>query len=83
MKYSRGYRRLLKCSHCGNVGYCLYLGSRDLNEGGEVSDIVGGLSLWVSYFLCPACGKVDVEFHPPGEEPDVAAKHFKEIGDEE
>ena len=54
------YRRLLKCSTCGNVGECTYIGSRNVNERGEVSDIVGSKEMWISYFRCPSCGAIEV-----------------------
>ncbi len=73
------YKRILKCSSCGNVGEFEYLGSRNVNEKGEVSDIVGETSMWISYFRCPNCGSVDVEFHPLGEEPDIPKEFFKEV----
>ena len=78
------YRRLLKCSTCGNVGECIYVGSRNVNERGEVSDIVGSKEMWISYFRCPNCGAIEVEFHPVGSKPDIPPKHFREVkGSEE
>jgi len=70
----------MKCSVCGNAGEFEYLGSRNLNRSGEVSDVVGDSEFWMSYFRCPNCGSVEVEFHPLGEEPDVPKEFFVEVG---
>jgi len=48
----------MKCSLCGNVGEFLYIASRNVNERGEISDIVGDAELWISYYRCPECGKL-------------------------
>ncbi len=77
------YKRLLKCSTCANVGEFTYLGSRNVNERGEVSEIVGNRSMWISYFRCPNCGSIEVEFHPVGQEPDIPKEYFKEVKGEE
>ncbi len=74
------YRKLLKCSTCGNVGEFEYIGSRDVNREGEVSDIIGSTSMWISYYRCPNCGSVEVEFGPVGERPDVPEEVFREVG---
>ena len=74
------YRKLLKCSTCGNVGEFEYIGSRDVNKEGEVSDIIGSASMWISYYRCPNCGSVEVEFSPVGEKPDVPEEVFREVG---
>jgi DNA-directed RNA polymerase subunit M/transcription elongation factor TFIIS len=74
------FTRLLKCSSCGNAGEFEYLGSRNVNREGEVKDIVGDKPMWISYFRCPNCGSVEVEFHPLGEEPDVPKEFFVEVG---
>ena len=79
MEMEKKYTRLLKCSTCGNVGEFTYIGSRNVNERGEVSDIIGSSSMWISYFRCPTCGAVEVEFHPLGQEPDVPKEHFREV----
>jgi len=80
----KSYKRLLKCSTCGNVGECEYIGSRNVNERGEVSDIIGNQPMWISYFKCPNCGAVEVDFHPVGQRPDVPQEFFKEVkGSEE
>ena len=73
------FKRLMKCSTCGNVGEFEYVGSRNLNKRGEVSDIVGKKEMWISYFKCPNCGSYDVEFHPIGERPNVPEEFFKEV----
>jgi hypothetical protein len=73
------YKRILKCSVCGNVGEFTYIGSRDVNKKGDVSDIIGELSMWISYFRCPECNSVEVEFHPVGEKPDIPEEFFKEV----
>ncbi|WP_457679479.1 hypothetical protein [Thermovibrio sp.] len=78
------YKRLLKCSTCGSVGEFTYVGSRNVNEKGEVKEIVGDKEMWISYFKCPYCGSIEVEFHPVGEKPDVPKESFKEVkGNEE
>ncbi len=73
------YKKLLKCSTCGNVGEFEYIGSRDVNKKGDVADIVGNKSMWISYFRCPNCGSVEVDFHPIGEEPDIPSEFFREV----
>ena len=78
-------KKLMKCSVCGNTGEFEYLGSRNLNRSGEVSDVVGDSEFWMSYFRCPNCSSVEVEFHPVGEKPDVPPEDFREViveGDE-
>ena len=35
--------------------------------------------MWMSYFRCPECGSIEVEFHPVGEKPDIPDEHFKEV----
>ncbi len=62
-------KKLMKCSVCMNVGEFSYVDSRNLNENGEVFEVVGSKELWVSYFRCPFCGNVEVEIYPPGEKP--------------
>ncbi|SMP07374.1 hypothetical protein SAMN06265339_0478 [Desulfurobacterium pacificum] len=74
------YKKLLKCSTCGNVGEFEYIGSRDVNKTGDVADIIGSKSMWISYFKCPNCGSIEVDFHPVGEEPDIPAEFFREVG---
>ncbi len=76
------YRKLLKCSTCGNVGEFDYIGSRDVNRKGDVSDIIGSASMWISYYRCPNCGAVEVEFSPVGERPDVPPEVFREVGED-
>ncbi|GAB6075564.1 hypothetical protein [Desulfurobacterium crinifex] len=73
------YRKLLKCSTCGNVGEFEYIGSRDVNRKGDIRDIIGDEEMWMSYFRCPECGSIEVEFHPVGEKPDIPDEHFKEV----
>ncbi len=73
------FRRMMKCSTCGNVSEFTYIGSRDVNREGDVRDIVGNRPMWISYFRCPVCGSVEVEFHPVGEKPDIPEEHFKEV----
>jgi len=74
------YKRLIKCSTCQNVVEGIYIGSRNINAEGEVADIVGSSPLWMSYFKCPECGAVEVEFHPVGEAPDIPEEAFFEVG---
>ena len=73
------YKKLLKCSTCGNVGEFEYIGSRNVNEKGEIKDIIGNKCMWISYFKCPNCKAVEVDFHPVGENPDIPKEHFKEV----
>ncbi|WP_297446478.1 hypothetical protein [Desulfurobacterium sp.] len=75
------FRKLMKCSNCGNVSEFEYLGSRDVNKNGEVSDIIGSTSMWISYYKCPNCNYIDVEFSPIGEKPDVPQEAFREVGE--
>ncbi len=72
-------KKLMKCSICGNIGEFSYLGSRNLNRKGEISDIIGNQQLWMSYFKCPECGSIEVEFHPAGNKPDIPKDSFKEV----
>jgi len=74
-----GFKKLMKCSTCGNIGEFEYFGSRNVNKRGEVSDIVGEREMWISYFICPNCGSYEVEFHPLGEFPDVPEDEFREV----
>jgi hypothetical protein len=60
----------MKCSLCGNVGEFLYIASRNVNERGEISDIVGDAELWISYYRCPECGNIDIDILPKGEKPE-------------
>ena len=75
------FKKLMKCSTCGNVGEFEYFGSRDVNREGEVSDIIGSASMWISYYRCPNCGSFEVEFSPVGERPDVPKEVFREVGE--
>ena len=74
------YTRLMKCSTCGNAGEFTYIGSRNVNRDGDVKEIIGEKEMWISYFRCPSCGAVEVEFHPVGEKPDVPKEFFVEVG---
>jgi len=73
------FKKLFKCSTCGNTGEFEYIGSRNLNKNYEVKEIVGEKELWVSYFRCPECNTVDIEMHPAGEKPDIPEIFFKEV----
>ncbi|ADY72786.1 hypothetical protein Dester_0128 [Desulfurobacterium thermolithotrophum DSM 11699] len=77
------YKRLLKCSTCGNTGEFEYVGSRDVNKKGDVKDIIGNKEMWISYFKCPECSSIEVEFHPVGEKPDIPEEFFREVAVEE
>lgn len=73
------YKRVLKCSVCGNVSEFEYLGSRNVNKNGEIMEIVGNEDMWMSYFKCPKCGSIEVEFHPVGQKPDIPDGELKEV----
>ncbi|WP_456396201.1 hypothetical protein [Desulfurobacterium sp.] len=73
------FKKLFKCSHCGNAGEFEYIGSRNINKTGEVKEIVGNKELWVSYYRCPNCNIIDIEMHPAGEKPDIPGEFFKEV----
>ncbi len=73
------FKKLMKCSTCGNVGEFEYVGSRNVNKRGEVSDVVGNSEMWISYFRCPNCFSYEVDFHPLGKKPDVPNEFFKEV----
>ena len=77
------FKKLLKCSTCGNVGEFTYIGSRDVNKEGDVRDLIGNKCMWISYFKCPSCESIEVDFHPIGEEPDIPKDFFKEVGSKE
>lgn len=77
----KGFKKLMKCSTCGNVGEFEYLGSRDVNKNGEVSDIIGTASMWINYYRCPSCRSIEVEFSPVGEKPNVPSEVFREVGE--
>ncbi|MEO2068009.1 MAG: hypothetical protein ABGX27_00665 [Desulfurobacteriaceae bacterium] len=76
MKY---FKKLLKCNTCGNVGKFTYIGSRNVNKEGDVRDLIGDKCMWISYFKCPECESIEVEFHPIGEKPDIPKEFFKEV----
>ncbi|SNR69960.1 hypothetical protein [Desulfurobacterium atlanticum] len=73
------FKKLLKCSTCGNVGEFEYIGSRNLNKNGEIKEIAGKNGLWISYFKCPECNTIDVEMYPVGTKPDIPEDFFKEV----
>jgi len=73
------YLKKMKCCWCGSFGEFTYIGSRNLNRFGELKGIIGERVLWISYFECPNCKKVDLVMHPVGEEPDVPDWAFKEV----
>ncbi len=73
------FKKLFKCSNCGNIGEFEYISSRNINKNGEVQDIVGDKECWVSYFKCPECKIIDIEIYPAGETPYIPKKFFKEV----